>query len=189
LAKLLTNTPQEDILAGSTASPGYQVSQQVLIQTSTTEPLPLVIPSETPTPTPVVVPSDTPRPVPQVYAVNECMRISLGGANVLQECVTQVTIQADGSMRFDFSWTAYVEAQFEVQKGSDRNNSNIYLTDDVGNRYDHYQTGGDAALNVTIRNGEQATGWFLFPPAYPGVKSFIFHDDDNQVRTAPIILE
>jgi hypothetical protein len=115
--------------------------------------------------------------------------IPLTGSNRLTECVTRVTVFGDGSMRFDFSWTADIEDSLIVNKGPDRDNCNIYLTDDSGFRYDHLGTGGDAFRSVDIRDGEVAAGWFLFPVAQPSAAYFVFHDDDNQVQTEPIYRE
>jgi serine/threonine protein kinase len=127
---------------------------------------------------------------PQIsFDTNECIVIPLTGSNRLSECVTRVTVFSDGSMRFDFSWTADIEDGLVVTKGSDRDNRNIYLTDDSGFRYDHLGTGGDASRSVDIRDGETAAGWFLFPVAQPSASYFIFHDDDNHVQTAPIYRE
>jgi hypothetical protein len=95
-------------------------------------------------------------------------------------CVEQVTQQADGSLKLDVSWIGrYVDTARHVAKGSDAHNRNMYLTDDLGNRYDHMDSGGAAASEVTLTNRQPAYGWFLFPPPAPGATHFTFHDDDN----------
>lgn len=126
---------------------------------------------------------------PGTYDVGGCMNAALGGSNRINECVTSVSVNQDGAMRFDFSWIALLEPDVEeISILSDQWNKNMHLTDDMGNRYDHIQVGGSASRDVTLTNNERADGWFLFPVAKPGARDFIFHDGDYNVQTPPITL-
>jgi hypothetical protein len=64
----------------------------------------------------------------------------------------------------------------------------MYLTDDLGNRYNHISVGGGAAKDIAMKNGESIVGWFIFPPAQPGVSAFTFHDSDNDIAIKGIVL-
>ena len=126
--------------------------------------------------------------VPKTYAVNQCMEVIISmqaGTGKTIECVTSVTILPNGNMQVMFSWTALTGGVFKIVKPPDTGNTNLYLTDDLGNRYDHSQSGGAANLQVEIYDGQTVEGWFLFPAPSAGAQYFIFHDDDNLVSTAP----
>jgi tRNA A-37 threonylcarbamoyl transferase component Bud32 len=94
-------------------------------------------------------------------------------------CVKQVAVQADGALKVDVSWEGqYRDKTFQLQKSSDANNPNMYLVDNLGNRYNHTQAGGAAAEDIVLAHGQTAAGWFIFPPPQPGATTFIFKDDD-----------
>lgn len=162
-------------------SPSFTPVSPTLTDTST--PTPSWIPTSTHTPSPTPTPTYV---SPMTYDVGGCMNVVISDSNQVLECVSSVMVLPDGKMQFNFSWTAHVEDQFEVHKSSDRNNTNIYLTDNLGNRYDHVETGGDADRDVTLINGQIAEGWFIFPAPLPEAENFILHDDDNSVQTSPI---
>lgn len=124
--------------------------------------------------------------LPLTYNVGSCMTVQVDAKNHIDECVTSVTLLPDGNMQFDFSWTAQIEDHLELEISPDTNTKNMYLTDNLGNRYDHLQTGGDASRQVTLTNGQTALGRFLFGPPVLDAQYFIFHDDDNNVKTPPI---
>jgi serine/threonine protein kinase len=148
----------------------------------------------------------TPRPTPsntlmsptlpsgdsQPHNINECMQITITrseGAGQIFECITGYINLSDGNMIILLSWTAYTGGKFKVDKQSDVGNTNIYLKDNLGNRYDHILTAGAAHDRVEIQDGQTVDGWFLFPPLASGASSFIFYDDDNSVHTAAIKLQ
>jgi serine/threonine protein kinase len=142
-------------------------------------------PSATPSPAPTRSP--TPRPD---YPVTACMTAQLGSGNQVSECVTNVHLMPEGNLRFDFTWTASLAPEVkEVRIFSAVGNTNIYLVDNLGNRYDFLQAGGDAALDIKLSDQQSAHGWFLFPAPASGATSFIFVDDDNGIRTSPITLK
>jgi serine/threonine protein kinase len=94
-------------------------------------------------------------------------------------CVEQVTVTSTGNLKFEVSWTGqYVDENYQLKKGSDTGNKNMYLTDNLSNRYDHLDTGGATAEEVVLRHKQPVFGWFLFPPPVSGATMFTFHDDD-----------
>ena len=111
----------------------------------------------------------------------------------ITQCITRVRIRLDGQMYFDMNWSAqFLTNDFNyIYKNSDANNPNMYITDNLGNRYDHVATGGAAAqITYFYRFGgpSSADGWFLFPAARSGANVFTFHDDDEQLLIDNIAL-
>ena len=112
-------------------------------------------------------------------------------------CVESVEVYRDGTMRFNVSWQAEIEEGLEVggqpvyalHKSSDVGNTNMYVTDDRGNRYNFIDLGDAASEDIYIPNEEKATGWYLFQPPREGARLFTFHDDDNFWAIAGIRLE
>lgn len=155
-------------------------------------------PSPEPTNTPTLAPSPTSNILqPGFYATGGCFTTDIRYDVGLNFCVVNVQVQEDGSMMFTVSWTIdiYDGSGLEtVLKISDRGNTNMWLEDSLGNRYDHFATGGAADDGVDIADGETVYGYFMFPHAVSGVRSFTFHDDDqgqqisNIILTEPIIL-
>ncbi|MEM7035308.1 MAG: hypothetical protein AAF629_37560, partial [Chloroflexota bacterium] len=148
----------------------------------------LTTPTSTPTPTPA--PTATPIPLSAdapTFQAGECMEIPVGGGKVVQ-CITTIAIRPDGTMQVNIFWAVQnLNQNVTITKFSDVDNTNIYLTDNFGNRLDHIGGGGAMSQQVNIDNGESVEGWFLFPALDAQATSFIFHDDDNQVQTSPIL--
>ena len=111
------------------------------------------------------------------------MTAQLDANNQVVECVTNIHLLPDGRMRFEFTWTANLQAGAQVDIVSAVGNTNMYLMDDMGNRYDALQVEGDAARTTRLINGQTAHGWFLFPELAPGANSLTFHDDDYSIQS------
>ena len=140
-----------------------------------------------PTPTlgiPTPVPT-TPVVIQKFFPVYACMVVSLGGINRVDECVTGITILTDGRMQYDFTWSATLESGMDIKIAPDTS-GNMYLTDNLGHRYDYLHKGGASAQSLVLMNGQAATGWFLFPQADNNATQFVFHDADNSIQTSPI---
>ncbi|MEL7645555.1 MAG: serine/threonine-protein kinase [Anaerolineaceae bacterium] len=118
---------------------------------------------------------------------NACMEVDLGlqEKSTLIECVTSVDINDDGFMQVNFRWELVsVSPAVGVTIQADTNNQNMYVLDDLGNRWDHIATGGGTDQSITLKPGSFKEGWFLFPALPSDAKGFFFVDEDNQVRTA-----
>lgn len=76
-----------------------------------------------------------------------------------------------------------------VNKDSDVDNRLVYVTDNLGNRYDQAAAGGDFARAVTMEHNVPASGWFKFPPPKPGARTFTFRMDDQHVVIENIVLK
>ena len=77
-------------------------------------------------------------------------------------------------MRFYVQWLPHIIHGVIVKTG-DLNNKNMYIKDNLGNRYDPIDLEGDAAADHRL----PAWGAFVFSPAKEGAYSFTFYDDDN----------
>jgi serine/threonine protein kinase len=131
----------------------------------------------------------TPAPPKEViYPIDACMTILMDGDanNRMIECVTTIALLPNNNLRLDFTWTAQIELQHEVEIAPDAGINHMYITDSLGNRYHHVDLGGDASRVVILKNGDSARGWFLFPAPDPQSEYFIFRDEDNNVQTRPI---
>jgi uncharacterized protein YgiM (DUF1202 family) len=121
--------------------------------------------------------------------VDHCHWAPLPSGSHVMFCVEGVEVRENGYMQFNVGWTAQMVNRGNwVDKGSDAGNRNMYLTDNLGNRYDHVETSGAAADAVRIPHGETARGWFLFLPAHSAATSFVFHDDDQGLVIGDIVL-
>jgi len=117
---------------------------------------------------------------------NACMEIEipLQDGAVLEECVTSVTVNNDGKIRINFRWELVSGSlNLGVNIPPDTNNQNMYILDDLGNRWAHISTGGGANQNVTLYLGDYKEGWFLFPALPTDSSGFYFIDEDNQTVT------
>ncbi len=105
-------------------------------------------------------------------------------------CVEYVEIHPDGSMIFVLSWKLLnmSEGITSVTKRGDVNNPNMYLTDNLGNRYDAITVSGEAAFDITMSKDVTYYGTFTFRPPKPGANRFVFHDDDTSKVITDIFL-
>ncbi len=140
------------------------------------------MPTPTITPTSIAVYN-----LPGLYSINKCTKIDIKGLSRDPEysvffCVESVEIQKDQRMIFNVSWTLKRNSEKNygyVIKGSDLANKNMYLKDDLGNKYPAWEVGGAALSSMLIAPDEPLYGWFRFSAAKPGAVYFTFHDDDN----------
>lgn len=117
---------------------------------------------------------------------NACMEIEipLQDDAVLEECVTSVTVNNDGKIRINFRWELVSGSpNLGINIPPDTNNQNMYILDDLGNRWVHISTGGGTNQNVTLYLGDYKEGWFLFPALPTDSSGFYFIDEDNQTVT------
>jgi len=171
------------------------------IPTHTETPVPSSTPSLTPTitDTPTITPSPTPNMVmPGNYYVGKCANAPGQYGATITFCVNGVRVTDDRHMFFDVRWSVEgIPTGVTVTKRSDYGNRKMYLTDNLGNRYDHVNGGGAAYKNLPMINSASTTsggvlygpmGWFEFPSPPVGALKFDFHDDDNHLIVQDIVL-
>jgi hypothetical protein len=127
--------------------------------------------------------------MPGSYGGGGCRTANMSQGGKLEFCVTGVTVNGDRHMIFNVSWTlSGIPSGFTVTKRSDQGNGNMYVTDNLGNRYAHIGGGGAAYSSVAVTDGTTVSGSFEFnaPPA--GAFVFEFHDDDNGIVIGGISL-
>ena len=117
-----------------------------------------------------------------------CYWAPLPSGSHVEFCVESVEVREDGKMQFNVAWTTHSASGGRVTKGADAGNRNMYVTDDLGGHYDHIETSGAAADQVSIGHEETVRGWFLFLPAQAGATTFAFHDDDQGFAIGDIVL-
>lgn len=167
--------------------------------TSTKTLIPTQQPPQTPTNTPTITPTLVIAALsPGVYSSGGCLDYTYSKPNTygwpwasFTWCVEYIEIHKDGSMIFVMSWKLvdFSEGLTSVTKRSDVNNSNMYLTDNLDNRYDAIIVSGDAAGDIVMEKDVTYYGTFTFRPPKPGAFRFTFHDDDTGKEISNIILE
>ena len=129
---------------------------------------------------------------PGHYDFNACQPFHLyaGGydTGMMTECVTSIDVRSDGQIQANFSWRWQKNPYITecLIKYPDTTNTNMYLTDGAGLRYNHTDTGGYAENYVCMNSNQTYEGWFLFPPARSNRTVYSFHDDDNAIVLAPL---
>jgi len=122
--------------------------------------------------------------LPGVYFPGKCGFWShfTSGNNFLKFCIDRVTITSDLRMKFDITWTAHIPGIIHIDPEPPTgpfiaaNTDSIFLTDQLGNRYNYIQTN---AFYIYVSNADQSFSyWFIFPPAKEGAIQFTFHQFD-----------
>jgi formylglycine-generating enzyme required for sulfatase activity/WD40 repeat protein len=113
------------------------------------------------------------------FPVSACM----GGGNRLRECVTGVLPRDDGTLQVNLYWRD--EENYQLwKKGTDVGNRNMYITDELGNRYDQLEVNEpDPGRRLPVMT--DIHGWFIFPSFDPEAQCFVFHDDDQRMQSPP----
>jgi hypothetical protein len=160
-------------------------------QTPTSTFTPTLTPTETPTATMTLTSTETlPYNAPGSYYVAKCSYFKPAGAPdriQVTFCVNTVKVNDDLTMQFNVYWRVKASG-YIVTKHADTNDYNMYLMDDLNNKYQHIGVGGCAATDIRWTNDGDCNGWFLFSPAKPGAKSFRFYDMDNKIYVDNIVL-
>ncbi|MGB7537562.1 MAG: hypothetical protein WBM17_03405 [Anaerolineales bacterium] len=173
------------------------------VPTETATETPTLTVSPTTTDTPTITPTNTetltetptftqtpPYNVAGTYYIYKCARYTLKIAPLpiaVDFCVNTVNVHDDLTMQFNVSWK--IDAPwYQVTKHSDADNPDMFLEDNLGNRYKHTGTGGCAAETAVFQGAGTCAGWFIFPAAKPGATSFRFYDMDNKIFVDDIVL-
>jgi ankyrin repeat protein len=125
-------------------------------------------------------------PLPGLYGLTgACARSAFEGGPVpsdVEWCVDAVNVSSDGDLDLLASWTLSGSSFGGAEKGPDAGNRKMYLVDDRGRRYDHYETTEAARFGGRLASeSPRLQGSFLFRAQKPGALSFVFHDDDQGV--------
>jgi hypothetical protein len=162
--------------------------------------IPTLTPSFTSTPsfTPTSTPTFTETPpynLPGSYSISKCAtfpRPAGAPENIVSVtvCVVTVKVKDDRSMQFNMTWTVLQNGQSGCYiLPTDVYNHHLYLEDDLKNEYQYTDAGGCASVPYEFCFMKtDCHGWFLFPPAQPGAKSFRFVDMDHLVYIDDIVL-
>ncbi len=130
---------------------------------------------------------------PGHYPVNRCVNSDLyiqsTYVGILTECVPSVLIGPNGYMQFNFTWSLdYTSPMTPIIKYSDAYNYNMFIRDNLGNRYNHTEVGGAAAQDTRMYDNTPIEGWFLFIPAKQNATTFAFYDNDQAAVINNIVL-
>ncbi|MBN1441015.1 MAG: hypothetical protein JW929_16545 [Anaerolineales bacterium] len=140
---------------------------------------------------PAAAPTFTATPalnLPGLYYIYQCVDYRPEGVPVtINFCVQSVKVNEDLTMQFNVYWRTYVETGGRLTKRSDVNNQNMFLTDNLDNKYHAIGWGGNVAQAAAISK-TPVGGWFLFPAAKEGAGSFSFWDADNYAVVEGIVL-
>lgn len=141
--------------------------------------------------------TSTPRPVS--YPIDACMSVEIPPSQDIpfrwefKECVESITVLEDSSLRVIYRWE-YTKIGGEnlpehacLVKYPDYQNRNMYMVDNLGNRYDHTYTPNKTNVDLLCGNAEYGVYWdyFLFPPVNTEANYLIFYDDDQNIQTDP----
>jgi len=162
----------------------------------------------TPAPTLTVTPTITPTATRQVYnlpgvhTVDKCGRVTFHYADsntynpngqyslTMDLCVTTVLVRKDWMMQFNLEWRLISWNGPFPSRYMYAHNDYMALEDDRGNWYTRVADSGQVVDN-DVTGGKQNTyiGWYLFPPAANGAKTFTLVDNDKKVSVPGIVLK
>ncbi len=131
--------------------------------------------------------SNQSNPYGTVYNFNLLFYSITGTTGRVDTTIKKVVVLPNGNLQFVFEWTA--PSPTDIYKQPDVGNTNMYVTDEFGVRYDFVDWGGGAAQFLRFySNSLNQTGWYLCPGPTNGAKSFVFHDDDQGKQSPPLTL-
>jgi hypothetical protein len=134
------------------------------------------------TPTPESnLPTATANPnmiMPGNYYVGKCANTTLENGAKIKFCVTGVRVNSERHMFFDVSWAVsnVPNPPGYILKDSYKSRD-VYLTDNLGNQYDHITGGGEAYRTSRLETEKPSTGWFEFGKPPVDALEFDFHDN------------
>ena len=96
--------------------------------------------------------------------------------------INKINVSNDYSTEVYMSWESERTGISDswIEKYSDVGNNDMYIKDELGNRYDHYEVTGAAAEDVTFSYpNKKVEGTYKFPPIDANAKILTFFDDDQ----------
>jgi hypothetical protein len=177
----------------STASPIANTPTSPVISTSTE--IPTSTPTNTQTPAPTTPPTIAPTPTPNMvmpgnYYIGKCADLHPGLGVKEKFCINDIRLDNKRHMFFNVSWMAsnVPNPPGYFIKPSAKNSDQVYLMDNLGNRYDQAAGGGAAHRDTHLENNLPQPGWFEFGSPPVEALKFNFHDDDNHLVIKDIVL-
>jgi hypothetical protein len=186
---LPTQTFTPTITPTSTGTSTATLTSTPIPPTSTRRAVNTVVPTESPTPAPAILQAGN---YPQPYnCVHYSVHQQIYDLNV-EWCIPTVKIEDNGNITFTSTWTADNRGETKGLwlMSPDAYNKNMFVVDNLGQRYDHIATDGTARDGASFNRNqlETHTGWYTFPPPQPGAFKFIFVDLDQNLSIVDIIL-
>jgi ankyrin repeat protein len=120
---------------------------------------------------------------------DRCRESPLAEGASLRWCVEAIVLTEESALELHVSWKGSGLSSRRLFKGSDSENHRMYLTDNLGKRYDHVSTRG-AARDGGRLDGEHPVlrGVFVFASPQQSAGAFTFHDDDQRTSISNIVL-
>jgi len=121
---------------------------------------------------------------PGKYSIDESMYKKKMENLTIALKITDFVINEDYSAVVFCTWS--VSGTFGtydyISKSSDSFNPDMYLYDDLNNKYPIYYTTGAAEDGCSLRANEAANGTFIFVGLDPNARRIVFRDDDQSAE-------
>jgi hypothetical protein len=122
--------------------------------------------------------------VPGTYQINSAYQITKNGATI-KLTLQSIQVTSDHKLKLNCIWLAQ-GGSVTVEKESDSGNTRMYLKDNTGRVYGHYQGEGAAYTKLTLPIGTSVTGAFYFYALNNTAEFITFFDDNQNQKIGPI---
>jgi hypothetical protein len=123
---------------------------------------------------------------PGTYTINASYQITKNNATIKLTLVS-IQVTSEYKLKMNCKWSAEGNSA-TVVKESDSLNTKMYLKDNLGNVYNHYQGEGAAYTETSFITGTSVTGAFYFPNINSNAQSITFYDDNQSAKIGPITI-
>jgi len=119
--------------------------------------------------------------LPGYYIIDKCMYTLPIYNMTISLNLYKIAIYEDYSVELFCNWkSTWTPGKIGyLMKRSDAENTDMYIEDSFGKRYDHILTTGIAYDNYGFSGADSADGSFIFPPINMDTSSITFYDDDQ----------